>query len=267
LDCGSPEIDKEGWRRKELIKHRNKLIGIAAVVALFSGTAYAGTVTDPLLSGNATISHGTLTDATWNLNSATFIDNGNGTFTYSGNNNSSSPTWGFTWNVTVNPDPVINSTLTVINKTDNTETFNILFTLPVGSSFAPGIKSGSMSATAFDFNGNGFPADGTLGLTNIDWNGQIDGANALPMSTVDINCGPGSPGCTGSIGLLSNGPLSHPAGVSTSIGIHLVFDLTAGDKATFINHFEVVPVPIPAAVWLFGSGLLGLGAFARRRQN
>ncbi len=28
-----------------------------------------------------------------------------------------------------------------------------------------------------------------------------------------------------------------------------------------------VPVPIPAAVWLFGSGLLGLVAIARRRQG
>ena len=28
-----------------------------------------------------------------------------------------------------------------------------------------------------------------------------------------------------------------------------------------------VPVPIPAAVWLFGSGLLGLIAIARRRQG
>jgi len=26
------------------------------------------------------------------------------------------------------------------------------------------------------------------------------------------------------------------------------------------------PVPVPAAVWLFGSGLLGLAGFARRRK-
>ena len=28
-----------------------------------------------------------------------------------------------------------------------------------------------------------------------------------------------------------------------------------------------IPVPLPATVWLFGSGLLGLGAVARRRKN
>jgi hypothetical protein len=28
---------------------------------------------------------------------------------------------------------------------------------------------------------------------------------------------------------------------------------------------QVTPVPLPAAVWLFGSGLLGLISFARRK--
>ena len=29
----------------------------------------------------------------------------------------------------------------------------------------------------------------------------------------------------------------------------------------------VTPIPIPAAVWLFGSGLVGLAAVARRKKN
>jgi len=30
-------------------------------------------------------------------------------------------------------------------------------------------------------------------------------------------------------------------------------------------HFEVAAAPIPAAVWLFGSALAGMGVFGRRK--
>lgn len=33
------------------------------------------------------------------------------------------------------------------------------------------------------------------------------------------------------------------------------------------TSFQMTPVPVPAAVWLFGSGLLGLAGVARRKQN
>ena len=41
----------------------------------------------------------------------------------------------------------------------------------------------------------------------------------------------------------------------------------AGDRQWAIDNIEygVLPVPVPAAVWLFGSGLLGLVGAARRR--
>jgi hypothetical protein len=44
------------------------------------------------------------------------------------------------------------------------------------------------------------------------------------------------------------------------IGIHVQGYDTEGSES-FVNN----PVPIPAAVWLFGSGLLGLAAVARRK--
>lgn len=33
----------------------------------------------------------------------------------------------------------------------------------------------------------------------------------------------------------------------------------------YISSLDVTPVPVPAAVWMFGSGLIGLGRFARRK--
>lgn len=246
------------------MKGKNRLTGIAVAAVLFSGAAYAGTIT-PSLTGSVVVSEGSTTNTTWNLGTSPYIDNGDGTFTYLGSNSPTNAFWSFSWDVTVNPDPFISSTLTIINKTLSTKHFDVLFTLPVGSPFAPGAKSGSMSAAFYDFNGNGAPADGTAALTNVDWSGRIDGADALFLYAFDASCG--GAGCSGSLGTFSDGPLPHSAGVSTNIGIHLAFDLSAGDKTVFTNYFEVVPVPLPASVWLFGAGLGLLSGFARRKKR
>ena len=39
-----------------------------------------------------------------------------------------------------------------------------------------------------------------------------------------------------------------------------------GNNATMLVDVEVNPVPVPAAVWLFGTGLIGLAGVARRRS-
>lgn len=45
------------------------------------------------------------------------------------------------------------------------------------------------------------------------------------------------------------------------IGLHVI-NFAGGGSESFVNN----PVPVPAAVWLFGSGLLGLVGVARRRS-
>jgi hypothetical protein len=49
---------------------------------------------------------------------------------------------------------------------------------------------------------------------------------------------------------------------SLRIGMH-VQDFSGGGSESFVNN----PVPVPAAVWLFGSGLLGLVGVARRKRS
>ncbi|NJL17049.1 MAG: VPLPA-CTERM sorting domain-containing protein [Nitrospira sp.] len=51
--------------------------------------------------------------------------------------------------------------------------------------------------------------------------------------------------------------------------------LVGGSDASSVNldnhglrvNFTAAPVPLPAAVWLFGSGMAGLAAWARRRMT
>ena len=44
-------------------------------------------------------------------------------------------------------------------------------------------------------------------------------------------------------------------------------DMIDGAFPGFSANFDLQPVPVPAAVWLFGSGLLGLVGVARRRKT
>ena len=44
-------------------------------------------------------------------------------------------------------------------------------------------------------------------------------------------------------------------------------NVTGSAGGSYAGTLNLVPVPLPAATWLFGSGLLGLGAFARRRKQ
>jgi len=46
------------------------------------------------------------------------------------------------------------------------------------------------------------------------------------------------------------------------VGLNVNFDIGSGHSLTLTN---ISSVPVPAAVWLFGSGLLGLIGVARRK--
>lgn len=55
----------------------------------------------------------------------------------------------------------------------------------------------------------------------------------------------------------------------TSSRLELLFDDGADNISKVVadvSSMEFAPVPIPAAVWLFGSGLLGLIGMARRKE-
>jgi len=162
------------------------------------------------------------------------------------------------WTVSVDPDPLIQAVFTVSNSSTNTRTFDLTFGLPTAL-VGPVLKRGSLSA---DFADAG--SDGVAGLEILGWDGLVDASPVLSLLSGSFACS-GGPGCSGSIAPVSEGPLFDVASVSNAIGINLVFSLSGGDTATFDTVFEVVPapVPVPAAVWLFGSGLIGLAGILR----
>ena len=140
------------------------------------------------------------------------------------------------------------------------QTFDITFGLPISPSFTDGYMTGSLSGSFFDANNDG---SATLNLNT--WEGLIDGTSEMSLFGFAGPCF--GVGCSVSIAEVTQGPTLYTGDVNSTIGIHMNFAISAGDSVTFDTIFDVTPVPVPAAVWLFGSGLVGLVGFARRKQK
>ena len=61
-------------------------------------------------------------------------------------------------------------------------------------------------------------------------------------------------------------PNIYTLSANANIGANAFDEEAVGGAADFSFDFNVAPVPIPPAAWLFGSGLLGLIGIARRKQ-
>jgi len=82
------------------------------------------------------------------------------------------------------------------------------------------------------------------------WEG---GANGVASVTCAFDCGDGD---TYTLDYSATVPSSDPVFFDVRYNLHLVGTISI-----------VAPVPVPAAVWLFGSGLVGLAGFARSRKT
>lgn len=201
------------------------------------------------------------------------VDNGDGTFDSDGSK-SESQLWSYQWDITAHPDPFVDAVFTLSNMSNATQTFTVVTDLAVGNTFPTPTFGGKISGSVVDTNGNGTATLGGVGSSSI-YMGLIDDNQVLPLLSGQFSCN--SANCTQNIGLIQSGlqpdlltpdgSLSYAGIVMEKISIRLNFTLTAGDTATFQAYFNVLPIPVPAAVWLLGSGLLGLVAVARRREQ
>jgi len=171
------------------------------------------------------------------------------------------------WDLDLDPDPLISNGFTVTNNSLVTQSFFVSVSLPTGISFGPpSLIRGSIQGGATD-------AGGAAGVTLSSagafpfYDATIDGVTARTL--LDAPQSFSTPFATDSVstGVVNFGiPVMELVGVPTNatIGLTIRFDLTAGDRATFTGVFEVLPVPEPGTALLMGLGLIGLAAKRRR---
>lgn len=197
-----------------------------------------------------------------NATDVVYMENMDGTYTYMGNDSivmMSDPVWDYSWALLADTDPFIAGTFMVTNTSTTAQTFDITFSLPISPAFTNGLMTGSLSASFFDLDNSG-----EASLVLNDWDGLIDGTSQMSLFAFAGPCF--GVGCSVDIAEITQGPTFYGGDVNSTIGIHMNFTLSSGDSVTFDTRFEVNPVPLPAAVWLFGAGLLGLIGIARRKS-
>jgi len=152
------------------------------------------------------------------------------------------------------------------------------------------ISLSTLTGVAFDFDGNGTfgcnPACLTGGLPDpgLDPGPVLSGGTITPtfswtgtnptLLTIDT-AGMGNSGDSFSFGADTDGSVGSGdlmAGAEFTVffsdgsSASALLANTCGLTCSTITVSTVAPVPVPAAVWLFGSGLLGLVGVARRKR-
>ena len=109
----------------------------------------------------------------------------------------------------------------------------------------------NLGATANSTNQGVFGTSVSTAGTTLDlYSGGLDQSGVAPGTSVTL------------YGVTGNGTGS---GATTAFDLGTVLFNESNDKLTFTGNGGTAPVPLPAAIWLLGSGLLGLAGVGRRR--
>ncbi len=176
------------------------------------------------------------------------------------------------WDLFLDEDPIVSGITAITNNGATDQQITLMFTLPITPAIPGGtVIGGSIQGGLTDTNGGGATLSAPTGSSF--YTALIDGVAVQTLYDDPTSFAvPGTnPFGSENVPALQFGtPIPSLAGppALTSIGIKLDFILSAGDSASFTSVFVVEPsvVPVPAAVWLFGSAL-GLLGWVRRRQT
>lgn len=167
------------------------------------------------------------------------------------------------WSLSMDSDPFVTNNFTITNNSLSTQTYSFTTIVGVAPTIPNGLMRGSIGFSLTDNNSNG----ATLATSGASiYRGQIDGNVARTLWNSPNSFSTSSTFATSTDFGFPTREVA-PESIDTNIGIQITFSLTAGDSASFTSNFDVVPVPVPAAVWLFGSGLLGLFGVSRRKRR
>ena len=171
-----------------------------------------------------------------------------------------------------NIDPVLGFGLGATNTSGAAKTFAFAFSLPLGGLTAPPVinTKAQLGITLTAFTSAGGSVFPTLSGGKI-----VDSQDIVinPFASVDKGVDIGTGLSISTQGGVTNGPNGETVTGAINAGgpfdvmsVTVAFGLTDQTGVGMSGFVEQTPVPIPAAVWLFGSGLLGLIGIARRRQ-
>lgn len=160
------------------------------------------------------------------------------------------------WSLSMDSDPFITNNFVITNTGSSTQTFTISTLLGVSPAIPNGVMNGTIGLSLTDNPGTVSGATfATSGVSSI-YTASIDGNVARTLWNPTTSFSTTRPQSFSNNTFF--GSEAAPESTDTSIGLSIKFSLTAGDTVAVTSYFEVTPIPVPAAVWMFGTGLLGL---------
>jgi hypothetical protein len=243
---------------RERAEKRGQFVFILTFLLLLSGPAWASIASLPVVR----IEWGDsgFWDKSYSFNELT--PSANGSFAFSGN--LSGPEIQATWSVEFKSDPFLMVGINTINPTDEVQTYNYLFVVPVDpitglTAYYGGSIGGSLTTD---------PEGGSLSTVDPDplYQGMIDGEGELYLYEHESSWSKDRQGTTTIPAVEAGLPPSLPYydnDVDDSIGLRIQFDLTPGDTAGLTAYFEVIPEPATLALL----GLGGMVILGRKRRE